>query len=71
MANNYEMVFTKTIRIIREASNAYEAEDIAKAHCPEGFEVEDVRPIKSREHWKSVKREMAAQIMNEIPILQR
>lgn len=71
MANNYEIVFTKTVRIIREAANAYEAESIAKTHCPEGFEVEDVRPIKSREHWKAVKREMANQIANEIPILQR
>lgn len=71
MANNYEMVFTKTIRIIREAANTFDAADIANKQCPEGFEVKEIHAIKSREHWKSVKREMANQIANEIPILQR
>lgn len=64
---SYEMVFTATVKIIREAENGYHAISIAKENCPKGFTVKEVNMIKSREHYRSVKKDMADQF--EIPIL--
>lgn len=61
MAKNYEMVFVKTKRIIREAENEYDAANIAKQNCPEGYEVKEVEQIKSREHWRHVRGKIASQ----------
>lgn len=66
-ARSYEMVFTATVKIIREAENGSRAIAIAKQICPKGFTVKEVNMIKSREHYRGVKKDMADQF--EIPIL--
>lgn len=37
----YEVIYIKKESKILEAENSYDIDNIAKQHCPEGYEVED------------------------------
>lgn len=64
---SYEITFIKKVTIIREAENIHDAMTTANKLCPKGFQVKDVSVIKSREHYRSVKKEISNQY--DLPIL--
>jgi hypothetical protein len=64
---SYEIVFIAEQRIIRDAENIHDAMSIANQICPKGFKVKEATPIKSREHYRSVKKEISNQY--DLPIL--
>jgi hypothetical protein len=64
---SYEIVFTATVKVIKEAGSVMDAVEIARESCPKGFKVSEVNAIRSREQYRTVKNHISSQF--EIPIL--
>lgn len=58
---SYEIVYVATHTIIREADNIFDAIEIGRKNCPPGFTFKSADPIKSREHYLGVKKDIANQ----------